>query len=380
MKPLNPGNIYTFYLSKKWQFHRQPGTDLVPFGLIAPAERLIPFQFYSASGASPTVSWDLVDPADDSTVHALSSGQLSIDNKDGGGFWVTWPATSDLSSVPPCGYWQIRLTVNGTEYWGNVLHLRGTCGSESGSLSTDNCAISDDLGHLEVDLIATISAIPGYSYAIQRYNGSSWVTVSTDAGYTTFDDLDDESEQYRLVITTACGWTLTYTYSLTWTNGEDPCGTLAFSLTGTSIVEGSESLDTQWRIRFGNDNDRGTVYYTGGYQQYFYPEALVFDVPQIERQEDVKKNLEGVETTRYAKTKVKQVFEVPNIPDYCIGFFAQCGDLNSIVLETVDGDTSETLTGVEFSTRRQNSGFSVGIFTFVSETGIERCQPDFELA
>ena len=94
----------------------------------------------------------------------------------------------------------------------------------------------------------------------------------------------------------------------------------------------------------------------------------------------MKENLEGVETTRYAKTKIKQVFEVPNIPDYCIGFFAQCGDLNSIVLETVDGDTSETLTGVEFSTRRQNSGFSVGIFTFVSETGIERCQPDFELA
>jgi hypothetical protein len=380
MKPLNPGNLYSFYLSNKWQFHRQPGCNRIPFGLTCPATRLIPFQFYSPTGSSPTVSWDLVDPADDTTVHALDSGQLEVVDKDGGGYWVTWYANEDVSSPPECGYWQTRLTVNGTEYWGNVLLAKGVCGSESGSLSLGACAISDDLNHMEVLVSASISAVDGYTYLIQRWNGSSWATVSTNAPYTTFEANADEAAQYKLVINSACGSVIEYEYDMEWT-AATPCATVSLTQTGSMVTPGTAPTETQWRIRFSNGIDLGTVLYQNEYQQHFYPEVIAWDVPETEREEEVRENLDGVEILRSSRVRTRQVLEVPNLPDYCLAFLAEAADLETVVLEDVDSGDSITITGFQFTTRRQDVGFSICIFKFVSETVIKKnCQANFELA
>ncbi len=379
MKPTNPGNLYSFYLSSYWQFHRQPGCDRIPFGLRCPANRLLPFQFYSATGASPTVSWSLVDPADDTTEHALDSGVLEISDKDGGGFWVTYFANADLASPPACGYWQIKLTVNGTDYWGNVLLASGVCGSETGELELGACAISDDLNHMEVVISANIVAVDGYSYLIQRWNGSAWVTMSSDAPYTTFELDSDESAQYKLLINSACGATIEYEYDLTWTEAS-PCATVSLAQTDYTFTPGTAIQAIQWRIRFANSADLGTTLYQTEYQQHLYPEAVVWDVPEVQREEEVKENMDGEEVYRLTKTKTYQVFEVPNIPDYCIAFLQKCGDLDTVVLEDTEGNASVIMTGVTFEARRQDVGFSVGVFKFVSESIVKRnCGENFTL-
>jgi len=124
MIPVNPGNLLKFNQFQSFQRHNQSGQNRVPFGLRAPQTRLIPFQLFISAGAS-TVTWKLVNPLDPTggIDLAMTAGDLSLVDKDGGGTWITWDGLSDLTTVPDCGFWEIWLTADGTVYYSEVLHV-----------------------------------------------------------------------------------------------------------------------------------------------------------------------------------------------------------------------------------------------------------------
>jgi hypothetical protein len=123
MTQANPGNLLKFNTQPFWQRHKQPGQDRHPFGLKCPATRLMPFQLFIDAGAG-VVTWKVVNPSDatGATFTAMTAGDLTITNKDSGGFWVTWGGDVDLTTEPDCGFWEVWVTVDGTIYYSEVLH------------------------------------------------------------------------------------------------------------------------------------------------------------------------------------------------------------------------------------------------------------------
>jgi hypothetical protein len=106
------------------QRHRQEGQNALPFGLIGHVTRLIPFQLYRPTGSiSGSAALHVVSALDDTTTVAIASATLDQDNNDGGGFWVTFH-DQGISETVTCGYWYLRLVVNGVSYYSDVLWLR----------------------------------------------------------------------------------------------------------------------------------------------------------------------------------------------------------------------------------------------------------------
>ena len=125
MKPQNPGNLLKFNSQSIFQRHKQPGQDRHPFGLKCPRKRLVPFQIPIDSGGS--ISWKLVNPADDSgaTFTAMNAVDLTVAQDSVSGMvWVEWRGNSDLTVTPDCGFWEVWVTVDGIVYYSEVLHLR----------------------------------------------------------------------------------------------------------------------------------------------------------------------------------------------------------------------------------------------------------------
>lgn len=125
MIPYNPGNLLKFNFQSVFQRHKQPGQDRHPFGLKCPKARLMPMQIFVESGAT-SVTWKLVSPSDTTgaTTIAMAAGDLDITDKLGGGSWVTWGGFADITNPVTCGYWEVWINVDGTEYYSEVLHLR----------------------------------------------------------------------------------------------------------------------------------------------------------------------------------------------------------------------------------------------------------------
>jgi len=123
MIPVNAGNLLPFYTDKDMQRHRQEGQNALPFGLIGHKTRLIPFQLYRPTGTVSSAALFVVSAIDDTTTVEISSAILDQDNRDGGGFWVTFQDQA-ISETVDCGYWYLRLVVNGTSYYSDVLWLR----------------------------------------------------------------------------------------------------------------------------------------------------------------------------------------------------------------------------------------------------------------
>ena len=116
----NKGNLLKFNAGTEWQRHNLPGTNRIPFGLRCPKTRGLPFQLFFAAGAG-VVTWALVDPY--GTVTAMTAGDVVVTNKDGGGFWVTRTAFVDLTTSVDCGYYYIKLTVDGVIYYSEMMHF-----------------------------------------------------------------------------------------------------------------------------------------------------------------------------------------------------------------------------------------------------------------
>lgn len=271
MIPSNPGNLLPFYFTKNFQRHAQDGTNRVPFGMKAPNTRLMPFQLFFEAGAG-VVSWKLADPKtpDGSVDFALDAGQLQVDMKDGGGFWVTWDGLSNLTDIPDCGFWEIWLTVDGALYYSEVLHL-----------------------------------------------------------YTA-----------------------------------------------------AELAITATRFYFYNDlNDKGPVLYQNSYRQYYYPTRFAWDRPQIDRDREVFVDGFGNTTISFSRTVTRMRLEVADIPDYCLGFFAKCGDLSTVEFGEGTGNEITQMRNIVFESRAQGVGLNVGIFTFDAEIEtFNECQEQYTLA
>ena len=271
MIPVNPGNLLKFSTSRAFLRHKQEGQNRHPFGLKAPDTRLIPFQVFVESGAG-SVTWKLVNPIDESgaTSTAMTAGDLDVTQKDGGGFWVTWYGLSNLTTVPDCGYWEVWLTIDGTIYYSEVLHV----------FEVSDLAISD------------------------------------------------------------------------------------------------------WRFKFYNDNvDKGNVLYQQSYRQHFYPTKWAWDRPETDRDVEISVDGNGNETTRFSRTVARFRLEIADVPDYCIPFFAKCGDISTVTFS--DGLESDVVTmrNVVFESRPQGLSLNVGVFRFDAEVeSFSGCQENFVLA
>lgn len=121
MIPFNPGNVLKFNRFQVWQRHKQHGQNRHAFGLKCPTARLVPFQLFIEDGAS-VVTWKIVSPTDSGTFTTMTAGDLTIENKDGGGSWVIWFGTSDLTTPIACGFWEVWVTVDGIDYYSETIH------------------------------------------------------------------------------------------------------------------------------------------------------------------------------------------------------------------------------------------------------------------
>lgn len=394
MIPVNPGNLLPFYTEgynsndRRWQRHRQIGTDVVPYGLPCPRTRLLPFQLYFDSPLDEISAFALVNAEDDTETIILNpEGPLLeiAENSDQTAFWVTFKAQIDLDIIPDCGYWYIFLNLGTTgQFVSEVLDCRDMCGFEVIGLAiqTDSCAVEDPV--IQFGLEAVIETGIGSTYVIQRKVGLAFETIATNSSVTVVDTLANEEEEYRIQVTTACGLIITKTYNAGW-SAADGCGTLVLALVTTSVNEaGILTSGSVWRLNFSNTTDKANVLYQTGYEQYLYLPMPVWDVPEIVREEDVRVNGNGEEIRRFTRTVERRGFEVADLPDYVLGWLTKSGDLNTIKME--DAKLVDALAQVEFAVEnlnfespgRQGVGLNIGRFYFdVEAEAFQGCQDNF---
>jgi hypothetical protein len=396
MIPVNPGNLLPFYNEgynsndRRWQRHRQIGTDVFPYGLPCPRTRLLPFQVSQPGGAPVVFSFALFNPEDDTDVILLDTALLDVQVDLTSGserWWVTWKADADLDVIPDCGYWYIFLNLGDEgQYYSEVLDCRDMCGFETVALTiqADSCAVEDP--SIQFVLEAGINTGSGTTYVIQRKVGLSFETIATNASATVVDTLSNETEDYRIQATTVCGLIITKTYTVTW-DSADGCGTLAIALTATSTNEaGILTSGPVWRLNFSNTKDKGTVLYQTGYEQYLYLPMPIWDVPEIVREVETTTNGNGEEIRRFTRTVERRGFEVADLPDYVLGWLTKAGDLDTIKME--DAKLVDALAQVEFAVEnltfespgRQGVGLNIGRFYFdVEAEAFQGCQEDYVL-
>lgn len=393
MIPYNPGNLLPFYTEgyssndRRWHRHKQFGTDLVPYGLPVPRTRLMPFQVYFDGPFVSIPAFGLYNPYDDTEYIDLPTSLLGVAQKaDLSGFWVTWLADTDLTTVPDCGHWYVFLNVeNFPTLVSEVMDCRDICGFEQIGLTIapDSCAVGD--GTITFTLTPVVNAGDGTTYVIERFNGS-WDVIATNTNVEITETLGSESRQYRIQATTACGLIITQTYTATWDSG-DGCGTLNLGSPTTSTNEaGILTSGPVWRFNFGNSTDKASVLYQTGYEQYLYLPLPVWDIPNIERETEVAVNGNGEEIRRFTRTVEKRGFEVADVPDYVLGFLSKAGDLDTITFEDAKlvnslQPVSVPVENLTFETpNRQGTALNVGRFYFdVEAETFQGCQENYVL-
>ena len=379
MDIVNPGCVLPFYAKTTWQRHRQIGTDVLPFGLVAPNARLMPFQLYFATGDVPeAVGFSVVSAVDDTTVVVFDSSLLTVEAKSGGGFWVTWYASENLNTIPDCGFWYVKVVVDEVEYFSEVLHLKPDNNFDALFVVIDDCDAEEFVLSLTVRADDQLSA-PPVSETIEYFDSSMWNTVGDNEGTIFFNDYPPNELQIRRIVTTASGVTITQNFLVTWSNELDPCADIAIESVSPTITSGGSTTE-RWRMRLTNDFDKGTVLYQNGFQQWFYF-TPIFDAPQIERDTDITENGFGDEITRYSKTTERWRFEASDIPDYLCHIFAMLGDVDTVLIENVATSDSFFVTDLRFAFRRQSPSLNIGEFNYRRRNEVDSgCQTNFALA
>lgn len=394
MIPVNPGNLLPFYSigysgnDLRWQRHRQFGQDAFPFGLPCPRQRLMPFQLMVEATGIAVSAFVLFSPEDDAEAVTLDTDLLTIET-DGTRTWVTWYADQNLDVIPDCGYWYVFLNLGeaGGQYYSEVLDLRDMCGFEDAYLQISEGSCAESAPTFSFSLEAVISSGDGGSYVIQRKVGVAFETIATNNSVAVVDTIANEAEEYRIVFTTPCGLIITKTYDATW-DAADACGTLALVQDGATSINQAGVLSTGavWRLNFSNTTDKANVLYQNGYEQYLYLPLLVWDVPTVERETEIAVNGNGEEIRRFTRTVERRGFEVPDIPDFVLGWLTKSGDLDTIILE--DAKLVDALVQVELSIEnltfespgRQGTALNIGRFYFdVEAEAFQGCQENFEL-
>lgn len=399
MIPDNPGNLLPFYITpsqqgkQRWQRHRLPGQDRIPFGLIAPINYLLPFQIYIDGGdaGTDTIVFELRSPTNDSTNVVLDTDILEISEKaDFSGYWITWKANQSIlgattnpfyQETPACGFWYIRVTVEGVYYDSEVLYLKNICGLDDARLELvdGSCAVAGP--NITFEVQGSVFSEPGYTYSLQKFL-LGWSEISDQELFEVTAVEGNESIELRIQVETVCGATLTRTYEATWTSG-DACNTLALAFVSEAVVKGLNVGNApSYRLDFTNGKDKDNVLYQTGYTQKLYIEtpAPIFDAPEIEREVQNEVNGNGEITRRFTRTTNRQRFEIPDLPDYVLGFLSKSGDLSSVKLVENEWGQELVLDNVLFESRRQGPFLNIGAFRFDSEQeAFSGCQDDFAL-
>lgn len=398
MIPDNPGNLLPAYITpsqqgkQRWQRHRLPGQDRIPFGLIAPINYLLPFQIYIEGGdaGTDTIVFELRSPTNDSTNVVLDSALLEISEKaDLSGYWITWKADQSIygtvnpvyQDTPTCGFWYPRITVEGVIYDFDVLYLKNICGEDDARLEIVEGSCTTGGGNISFEVQGSVFSEAGYDYSLQKFL-LGWSEISDQELFEVTTVEANESIELRIQVVTVCGATLTRTYEATWTSG-DACNTLALNFVSEAISRGiNVGGSPSYKLTFTNTTDKGNVLYQDGYTQKLYIEspAPIFDTPDVEREVQSEVNGNGEVTRRFSRTVTRQRFEVPDLPDYVLGFLARCGDLDTVKLVENEWAQELTLEDVSFESRRQGPFLNTGIFRFESESeAFSGCQENFVL-
>lgn len=381
MIPMNPGNLLPFYEKRRYQRHRLAGQDRVPFGLVAPRTKLIPFQVYVDGGDADTdtIVLEMFSPVNDATVVTVDETLLTREAlDDGSGYWVTWYGDQTLDQVPDCGFWYVRLTIEGVEYYSEVLELKNICGDDDIRLEivADSCSV--DGSNLIFSVQGYAFTAPGYTYSLQGYT-LGWGQISASELYEVTAVEGNEYYDLRIQVTTVCGLIITRTYKAQWTSG-DACNTLVLNSISSATNTASVGNNPSWRIVATNSGDKGNVLYQGRYKQKMYLEPI-WDVPEVRREVETEVNGDGDEVRRFTRTVERKRFEFADVPDYAIGFLSKVGDLSSVVLEEVETLDTITMQEIEFESRRQGVSLNIGVITFKSEAeAYSGCQEDYILA
>ncbi len=138
---------------------------------------------------------------------------------------------------------------------------------------------------------------------------------------------------------------------------------------------------TDWKMRFGNPGqDKGTVLYQNSYTNIFYLRRWAWDRPVTDRDVEIVVDGNGNEVHRFTRTVARFKLEVSDIPDYCLPFFAKCGDLSYTVMDGGEDGAEIEMANISFESRPQGVGLNIGVFTFDAEVeSFNGCQSNYTL-
>lgn len=257
----NPYNIHALYsYYNPWDIGRQcpmfcPTTNLPPTQLMLPT---------SSSGAS--FSADIVNP--DTGFELDVSANVSKACTTGGTFFTY--SDSDLASDLDEGVYQLRLVVNGIEYWGYPYCALDAYQSGTPTLSVS--ANSSGAGnYTHTYAITAGSQKDDFAYKYEYNIGSGWVTFGQASGVITQDDWSPSG-------------TITGYIRLSAYRGNSSAYRLYainFNTAAPTLIipqyegEGGTGQDAFASLQWSNANDLQNygIYYAGGYTQKFYFEG-----------------------------------------------------------------------------------------------------------
>lgn len=375
-RQINAGNFLPFYENVQHQRHRQVGTDTVPYGMIAPRTRLLPFQIRINEAYGGGHFLYLINAQDDLTQITLDPAQVEINEAaDGLSFWATFYANEEIDNIPECGYWYIKFEHVLVGRYSEVLYLKDFCGHDAAELTISDCSTSGS--DILIELTPVIYSRPGYSLIIERL-GLGWSTISAgEDPYTQTENLASGTAQYGIVVTTDCGLIITKRYTATWTD----CNDLTLTLNTQEENAANIGNNPTWRLVFSSedDQDKGNVLYQTGYVQHMYLELPVWDVPVMNRVAESAIDGYGNITRRFSRTVTQQIFESADVPDWAISFLVQAQDM-VVQMENVETGDIFTLSNFLFESRRQGASLNIGRFLFDENTEIfNNCENQFSL-
>ena len=383
----NPGNVLSFRTNKRFQRHRLLGQDYLPFGLTCPQSRLLPFQLFLPVEETPEINFTLVNAADESETITQDVALLEIKEKNGGsgeyGFWVTWKAGVNLTTIPACGFWYVKIGYDDQEVYSEVLHCKPDASFDRVGivLVADSCVFAPG-DPLEITVAADddLSAAP-VSQTIEAYLNDDWQTIGPSGGVITLAEFPPNEIKVRRIVQTVSGQQLTIQYIISWSDAESPCDDIHIDLDPDfPATTSGGALPERWRLRMKNETDKGNVLYQTGYEQQLYIKP-VFDRSDVERNIDKKVSSKGNEISRYTRTVERLKFEAPDIPDYVAFFLSTLGDLSSVILEDASTGIGFELLNTEFTARPAGPSLNIGEFS--AERNYEvfsGCQPNYALA
>ena len=371
MITFNPGNVLRFVTKKRWQRHRLEGQDVLPFGLQCPQSRILPWQVFLDLEELPELNYTLVNAAQETDTLLQSNDLLEVRERSGGGYYVTYKADTNLTQIPPCGFWYVKLGYDDQEVYSEVLHTKPDPGFDTVSLILveDSCNLSEG-GVLTFDLLAVdeLSATPS-SQTVQAFINDAWQTIGPTGGEVMLAEFPPNEVMVRRVVTTASGQQITANYIVSWSDAGGPCDDIHIEPDGDVIKSGG-TFNSKWRFRVKNETDKGinndqrggVLYQTGYEQQYYLTRAPGFGRPILNREEQRKTDGFGNRTSQYSRTEERIYFEVADIPDFMFFFFKNLSDNTQVILEEVVSGEGFDLVNAQFDSRVQGAGLNIGEF------------------